>query len=138
MFGVSEHGSTKGGETSLSPVSCHSGLPWEAAYGALWKNKLRNVFLACREGPAPASPVRGLPQHRGAHVTAGAARQAAGRAGVQELGLQPTCPSDMRQFWALKPFLCVMGHGQGQLRGPLPEEALGPHFCVTAHGAGSL
>lgn len=47
-------------------------------------------------------------------------------------------PSDMRQFWALKQFLCVMGHGQEQLRGPLPEEALGPHFYDTAHGAVSL
>lgn len=61
MIGVSEHRSTKGGETSLSPISCHSGLPWEAAYGTLWKNKLRKVFLACKEGPPLAGPVRGFP-----------------------------------------------------------------------------
>lgn len=83
VLGVSEHRSTKGGETSLSPISCHSGLSWEAAYGAPWKNKLRNVFLACWEGTALAAPDLRVAQGCARHSRGS---QAAGRAGVQELG----------------------------------------------------
>lgn len=131
-----------GAQKEVRPV-CHQypaiqSCPGKLLMGLCGKTSSGMFFWPAGKGQHRLLQSEGCHSTEVPHVTAGAARQAAGRAGVQELGLQPTCPSDTRQFWALKPFLCVMGHGQGQLRGPLPEEALGPHFCVTAHGAGSL